>query len=76
MRQASIVREVARVVPARRAADRTSAGFYGKSWLVRGLLKRSPMKTLRTVLLALSTFSVTFALAGCDLGDLMSKLPF
>lgn len=34
------------------------------------------LRTLRNLLLATATFSVSFALAGCDLGDLMSKLPF
>lgn len=34
------------------------------------------LKTLRSLLLAASTFTVSFALSGCDIGDLVSKLPF
>ncbi len=33
------------------------------------------LRTLRSVLLAVATFSVSVALSGCDLGDLISKLP-
>jgi hypothetical protein len=34
------------------------------------------LRTLRSILLATATMTVSFALSGCDIGDLMSKLPF
>lgn len=34
------------------------------------------LKTLRSLLLATATFTVSFALSGCDIGDLIGKLPF
>jgi hypothetical protein len=34
------------------------------------------LKTLRSILLASATITVSFALSGCDIGDLLSKLPF